>query len=165
MKAIMFLLFITVSHFVNAQDTIQEKADIEKVVQHFRHSIIEKDSALFHGLFHEDPVIWIGVVKDRTQKKILEREPANTKNFFRDNYRSFFKFIMKSGSQEEKFENIKIINDDVIASVAFDYSFWNEKKMTNWGSEYWQLIKVKGHWKIVSVIYSYELTEFYPKPL
>jgi len=35
--------------------------------------------------------------------------------------------------------------------------------MANWGNEYWQLIKVKGQWKIVSVIYSYELTEFYPK--
>jgi len=164
-KTTIILLFLIISHSAVAQDISPEKLDIEKVVQNFRHSIIEKDSALFHGLFHEDPVVWIGVVKDSTQKKILEREPANTKNFSRDNYRSFFKFIMKSGNQEEKFENIKIINDDVIATVTFDYSFWNEKKMTNWGSEYWQLIKTEGKWKIVSVIYSYELTEFYPKPL
>jgi len=161
----MLILFLIVSHFTPAQDISQEKLNIEKVVQHFRHSIIEKDSALFHGLFHDDPVVWIGVVRDKTQKKILAQDPSSTKNFFRDTYRSFFQYILKSGKKEEKFENIKIINDDVIATVTFGYSFWNEKKMTNWGSEYWQLIKVEGQWKIVSVIYSYELTEFYPKPL
>ncbi|WP_431295137.1 hypothetical protein [Pedobacter sp. P26] len=165
MKTIMITLFILLSHFANAQDTTHEKVNIEKVVQHFRQSIIEKDTTLFNLLFHENPVVWIGVVKDRTQKKRLELNPADTTSFFRDSYERFFQYIMKSGKKEEKFGNIKIINDDVIASVTFDYSFWNENAITNWGSEYWQLIKVKGKWKIVSVIYSYELTEFYPKPL
>jgi len=70
-------------------------------------------------------VVWIGVVKDRTQKKILELNPADTTNVFRDTYESFFQYIMKSGKKEEKFGKINIINDDVIASVTFDYSFWN----------------------------------------
>jgi hypothetical protein len=36
------------------------------------------------------------------------------------------------------------VDQDVIASITFDYSFWNENTMTNWGSEYWQLIKGEG---------------------
>ncbi|NTE02203.1 hypothetical protein G6M26_28145 [Agrobacterium tumefaciens] len=165
MKTMMFALIILVPHFVNAQNTTKEKVKIKKVIQNFRQSIIKKDAVLFNQLFHENPVVWIGVVKDRTQKKVLELNPADTTTFFRVTYESFFKYILKSGKTEEKFENIKIINDDVIASVTFNYSFWNEKAMTNWGNEYWQLIKVKGQWKIVSIIYSYELTKFYPKPL
>ncbi|MGQ7856002.1 hypothetical protein ACUN24_17350 [Pedobacter sp. WC2501] len=57
MKTIMITLFIMLSHFVNAQDTTREKVRIEKVVQHFRQSIIEKDSVLFNQLFHENPVV------------------------------------------------------------------------------------------------------------
>lgn len=100
MKTMMFALFILVSHFLNAQDTTQEKVKIEKVIQHFRQSIIEKDTVLFNQLFHENPVVWIGVVKERTQKKVLELNPADTTTFFRDTYESFFKYILKSGKTE-----------------------------------------------------------------
>lgn len=43
----MITLFIMLSHFVNAQDPTREKVRIEKVVQDFRQSIIEKDAVLF----------------------------------------------------------------------------------------------------------------------
>lgn len=69
---------------------------------------------------------------------------------------------MEKGGKEEKFEKIRIINDDVIASVSFNYSFQEENTITNWGSEYWHLIKAEGKWKIVSIIYSYENAKFFP---
>lgn len=71
---------------------------------------------------------------------------------------------MEKGRKEEKFGNIRIINDDVIASVTFDYSFLEENTVTNRGSESWHLIKAEGKWKIVSVIYSYENAKFFPNP-
>jgi hypothetical protein len=43
------------SHFVNAQHTTREKVRIEKVVQDFRQSIIEKDAVLFNKVFHGNP--------------------------------------------------------------------------------------------------------------
>jgi hypothetical protein len=58
------------------------------------------------------------------------------------------------------FENVQIINEDVVSSVIFDYTFWSDKKMKNYGKELWQLIKTDGQWKITSVIFSYELAEF-----
>lgn len=162
MKTISLSIFILMSHFAVAQHFTKEKKEIQRVVWQFRESIIKKDSATFNRLFHENPVVWIGVVKNRSQQKRLEINPANRKNYFKDTYENFFHYIMEKGGKEEKFEKIRIINDDVIASVSFNYSFREENTITNWGSEYWHLIKADGKWKIVSVIYSYENAKFFP---
>ncbi|MGZ3761013.1 MAG: hypothetical protein ACXVJE_18915 [Mucilaginibacter sp.] len=45
-----------------------------------------------------------------------------------------------------------------------DYSFWADQKMTNWGGKYLTLIKRDGKWKITSVIYSLELTDYFKQP-
>ncbi|WP_300685034.1 hypothetical protein [Chryseobacterium sp.] len=63
---------------------------------------------------------------------------------------------MDKGEQEEIFRNISIENNDVIASVIFDYSFLSNRKASNWGKEFWHLAKINGQWKIISVIYSLE---------
>jgi len=36
--------------------------------------------------------------------------------------------------------------------------------MTNWGGKYLSLIKRDGKWKITSVIYSLELTDYFEQP-
>ncbi|SDF91459.1 Putative lumazine-binding [Pedobacter terrae] len=154
-------IFMLMSHFAIAQHFAAEKKEIQCVVSQFKESIIKKDSATFNGLFHENPVVWIGVVKNRSQQKRLEGNSANRKNYFKDTYQNFFHYIMEKGGKEEKFEKIRIINDDVIASVSFNYSFREENTITNWGSEYWHLIKAEGKWKIVSIVYSYESAKFF----
>lgn len=55
-----------------AQDHHQEKIKIKEVVQQFMQSTPTKDSATFNSLFHEQPVLWVGVLTDKTQGKILE---------------------------------------------------------------------------------------------
>ncbi|WP_145860954.1 nuclear transport factor 2 family protein [Pedobacter suwonensis] len=162
MKTISLSIFILMSHFAVAQHFTEEKKEIQRVVWQFKESIIKKDSATFNSLFHENPVVWIGVVKNRSQQKRLEINPSNRKNYFKDTYQNFFHYIMEKGRKEEKFDKIRIVNDDVIASVSFDYSFREENIVTNWGSEYWHLIKADGKWKIVSIIYSYENAKFFP---
>jgi len=162
MKTLSLNIFMLISHFAMAQHFAAEKKEIQHVVWQFKESIIQKDSATFNSLFHENPVVWIGIVKNRSQQKRLEINPSNRKNYFKDTYENFFRYIMEKGGKEEKFEQIRIINDDVIASVSFNYSFREENTMTNWGSEYWQLIKAEGKWKIVSIIYSYENAKFFP---
>ncbi|WP_406826158.1 hypothetical protein [Pedobacter sp. KACC 23697] len=163
MKTLSLSIFILMSHVAVAQHFTKEKTEVKRVIRQFKESIIQKDSASFKSLFHENPVVWIGVVKNRSQQKRLEINPANRKNYFKDTYENFFRYIMEKGDKEEKFEKIRIINDDVIASVSFNYSFLEENAVTNWGSEYWQLIKAEGKWKIVSIIYSYENTKFFPQ--
>ncbi|MEO6851208.1 MAG: hypothetical protein ABI166_11275 [Mucilaginibacter sp.] len=74
--------------------------------------------------------------------------------------RSLFRYK----STEDKFDHIRIIEDGTVASVVMDYSFWADDKMTNWGGKYLSLIKRDGKWKITSVIYSLELTDYFEEP-
>ena len=149
--------------FSTAQEYEKEKTEIKTLIEEFRQDILKKDTVTFLNLFHEDPVNWIGVIKNKSYEKQLEYNPDNTKNYFSGDYRDFAKGLLKKEKKEEIFENIKIINDDVIGSVSFDYSFWLEDKMTNYGKEFWLLVKVAGKWKIASVVYSIEAPEFHKK--
>ncbi|MDQ1162402.1 hypothetical protein QE422_002770 [Chryseobacterium sp. SORGH_AS 447] len=164
MKTISLLITILLSHLATAQYFTKEKAEIENVIQQFKESIVKKDSAAFYGLFHEGPVVMIGIIKNRSPQKRLEADPGNTKNYFSDTYKNFFRYVMEKGRKEEKFRNITITNDDVTGSVTFKYVFLEENILQNWGTEYWQLIKAEGKWKIVSITYSYENAKFFPKP-
>ncbi|MDQ1095849.1 MULTISPECIES: YybH family protein [Chryseobacterium] len=164
MKNIHLLIFMLLSGFATAQNYTTEKKEIETVVRQVKESIIRKDSATFYSLFHENPVVWIGMVKNRSQAKRLEVNPLNIKNDFKDTYENFFRYVLKPGKKEEEFRNIRIINDDVVASVTFDYTFREGQTVTNWGCESWHLIKAAGKWKIVSVIYSIENAKFFPEP-
>jgi hypothetical protein len=126
-------------------------------------SIVKKDSVTFNSLFFKGNVNWIGVIKEKSQAKTIEDNPSIVKNYFTSTYTSFIQSILRDKKSEEKFENIVIQNDDAIASVTFDYSFWSEDSMTNWGNEYWQLVKINGQWKISSVLFSIEISKYYPK--
>ena len=74
--------------------------------------------------------------------------------------RSLFRYK----STEDKFDHIRIIEDGTVASASIDYSFWADNKMTNWGGKYLLLIKRDGKWKITSVIYSLELSNYFEQP-
>lgn len=164
MKTTSFILFILLSfHSASAQETSKDKEEIHQILKSFMQCIIKKDSAAFSNLFFEGNVNWIGVTKERSQARKLQVKPTITTNYFTDTYTSFIRSIIRDIKSEEKFENIVIQNDDAIASVTFDYSFWSEDSMTNWGKEYWQLVKINGKWKISSVIFSIELSKYYPK--
>ncbi|MDQ1089575.1 hypothetical protein [Siphonobacter sp. SORGH_AS_1065] len=146
-----FLLSLTQ---VKAQKFAKEKAEINGIVDQFRTSISKKDSVTFLRLFTPQAFVWIGVMKNQNQfKKVIAKKP-DLKNYFSVGYDTFYKFLGDKGTQEEIFKNVRITNDDVIGSVTFDYEYWNDGKMTNWGKEFWHLIKMDNEWKMVSVIFS-----------
>lgn len=138
----------------------EEKA-ILKQVQTFMECIVSKDSLTFNKLFHDGPVAWTGVFRDSTTAKIRFRDKSFS-NVFNDTPKNFFRGLMKIERVEEKFDHIKIVHDGSIALVSFDYTFWMNGQIYNWGSEYWTMIKKDNVWKITSVIFSMELEMFYP---
>ncbi|WP_042722617.1 nuclear transport factor 2 family protein [Flavobacterium sp. B17] len=161
MKKFSVLFFVIACNVLSAQNIASEKKAVETVVNQFKESIIRKDSSAFYSLFHTEPVSWMGVNRTKTQLKLMKSDPKNSKNYFRDTYQSFFSYILKKEEKKELFENVHIENDDVIGSVTFDYSFWIDNHMKNYGKEFWHLIKTDGKWKIISVVFSYDLAEFY----
>jgi CubicO group peptidase (beta-lactamase class C family) len=153
--------FLTAFTFCQST-TSSEKDQINKVLSDFMESIQTKDSVKFYSLFHESPVAWIGTVKGKTYQDDLKRNPK-AKNYFTGSYKGFFRSILDPNRYEEKFYNTEITEDGHMATVMFDYSFWENDKKINWGKESWGLIKSNTGWKICSVIFSVEYENLNPE--
>ncbi|WP_172277726.1 nuclear transport factor 2 family protein [Chryseobacterium sp. LAM-KRS1] len=158
MKYLIFF-FVLIANFLFAQTN--DEIAIRKVMDDFMTSIKTRDESKFLSLFQE-PVLWTGTYSERTQLKRLEKNPK-AESHFTDDYKTFVKGF-KDDKSEEKFDNIRIIEDGSIASANFDYSFWYDGKMSNWGKEIWTLMKISGIWKITSVTFSMDLTQYFQQP-
>lgn len=137
--------------------------EIKQVLNTFMDCIVKKDSTKFYALFHKDPIVWIGVTKRDSYIEDLKKD-STEKEYFSATYKQFYRSISNAGAHEEKFYNIHIIEDGYVASVNFDYSFWNNQQKQNWGKEIWAMIKINGQWKITSVLFSLEYESIHPEP-
>ncbi|MEO7976094.1 hypothetical protein [Flavobacterium sp.] len=161
----MSILFLAVFPFYGQQKT-DDKKIILAMIDAYSESIIKKDSIMFYSLFNEENVVWCAGYKNRTQAREIELKGKDGvgSNYFSGSYKGFLRGLFKYQAAEDKFDNIKIIEDGTVASLTMDYSFWVDDKMTNWGCKYLNLIKKNGKWKITSVIYSLELTKYFKQP-
>lgn len=133
-----------------------DREKINLILSEFMQCIESKDSSKMYNLFHKGPVTWVGVYKKITQQERIKSDSLAL-NYKIADYKTWFRNVCKPGARREDFQNIQIIEDGSIASVAFDYSFWVNGKKGNWGKEFWHLINDNGTWKIASVIFSIEL--------
>jgi ketosteroid isomerase-like protein len=168
MKKIQLLsiTFLIIAQHCYAQQQTDNKKEITEVINNYSRCVIEKDSTAFYSLFNDGPVTWCAALKERSQAKELEKKGIKSahRNYFTGSYQAFMRSLFRYTSTEDKFDHIQIIEDGTVASVAMDYSFWADNKMTNWGGKYLTLIKRDGKWKITSVIYSLELTDYFEQP-
>ena len=160
---IIFIATFTISFAFGQNKGKTGKDDIKQVINTFMSCLAKKDSIKFYNLFNSDPVVWVGIFKSKTQQDRISKD-STKKNYFISNYKSFYRSISDLGTDEEKFYNIKIDNDESIATVSFDYSFWEKDKKINWGKESWHLVKIKDEWKITSVIFSMDFEKVNPEP-
>jgi hypothetical protein len=163
------LMALTVSLAVQAQpiDRQQSEAQVLLVVESFRSAIIEKDKPRFLALFHGMAIPWLAVNEDGSLAKMRQRDPKTPKAdpIGTPGPDDFIDFVMKSPLPiEEKFSNVRVSTDGLIASVFFDYSFHQGDYKSNWGTEAWQLVNTDQGWKINSVIYSAEINPVPPTP-
>lgn len=160
-----FLIFTLQTSFLPAQPKAGDaEKEITKVMHDFMRAIIDKDSVTFYSLFHTEPVAWVGSYKDKTQATRLQKN-SKAKSYFTDDYKNFIRGIIgDKESTEEKFYNVRMVCDESIASLSFDYSFWFGGKKSNWGKESWGLLKVDGRWKITSVLFSMDFENVNPEP-
>jgi len=152
-------IFFTINVQASNKANTKEIKNIEAVIEAFRVSLINKDKPVFIDLFYNDSVPWLGTVSDETMANTPPPPPKEDRRkrgkVNGGNYLSFIDWIVKTPKEiEEKFWDVKIINDEDIASVHFKYSFHQDDKKTNWGDEAWHLVRTEQGWKIASVIYS-----------
>jgi hypothetical protein len=168
MKTIELLsvLILMITGACYAQQKKEDRNNITDLINTYSKCVIEKDSTVFYGLFNDGPVTWCAALKDKSMEREIQKSGGKSepKSYFSGSYQAFMRSLFRYRSTEDKFDNIQIIEDGTVASVSMDYSFWANNKMTNWGGKYLLLIKRDGKWKITSVIYSIELTDYFDQP-
>ena len=142
----------------------KDRKEILQLIEKYSAAVISRDSATFYELFNNGQVTWAGSLSQRSQDKEIESGKSTSSSaYFMGSYQQFMRGLFKYSSTEDKFDNIQITTDGTVASVTMDYSFWANRKMTNWGGKYLGLIKKEGRWKITSVIYSLDLTKYFKR--
>jgi hypothetical protein len=134
----------------NAEDVTK----IRSVLEEFRQDIIHKDgyaltkrvlnpNVLFHQINNQEEV-------DGARKQNAQFDGVGPSQLD-----GFVKFLATSKDKlEEKFRNVEIRQDGDLGLATFNYDFVINDKVTNSGVEHWQLCKIDGQWKILSVTWT-----------
>lgn len=86
--------------------------------------------------------------------RVKARDPQASK-VTPSNWKKFSEFIGHANKPvEERFYNVRIDTNGAVASVWFDFDFLLDGKVTNRGSESWQMVRAEDGWKISSMLYS-----------
>lgn len=151
------LLVIAASISFTQISVAGDVAEVRKVVENFRTSLIEKNKPLFLSLFLEGNIGWQSVTEDKSLSRVKVKNPKTVKVIIdpKDNYLSFIDWIVEDKKRvEETFSDIKISTDGDVASARFDYAFLYDGRETNHGQEHWLLVRTENGWKIFSVAWS-----------
>lgn len=129
-------------------------AAIQKVVEQFKAAIVARDGKSLASLFLQDHDSWLSVADEAAWAKAKARNPQAPK-VFRSSWKEFADMIRDADKPvEERFYNVRIDTNGIVASVWFDFDFLVDGKVTNRGSESWQMVRAEDGWKIGSMLYS-----------
>lgn len=138
----------------DASDAPTAQAQIEQVVEQFQAAIIAHDKTALEGMFVAEGGSWFEVLGEDAYRQIKAKKPELSR-VHADNFHRFAAFVGDSKQQvEENFSNVHIQTDGAIASVYFDFSFLMDGKVSNVGSETWQMVNTDKGWKISAMAYS-----------
>jgi hypothetical protein len=129
-------------------------AAINQVVEQFKGAIVAHDGDALASLFLQDHDSWLSVADEATFSAARARNPAAPK-VTPSTFKEFAAFIKNSPkSIEERFYRVRIDTNGAVGSVWFDFDFLIDGKVTNRGSESWQMVRAPDGWKISSMLYS-----------
>ncbi|MFL6709876.1 MAG: nuclear transport factor 2 family protein [Massilia sp.] len=129
-------------------------AQIQTIVEQFKAAIIAHDGKTIGSLFVQDHDSWLSVADEAKWAKVKPLNP-NARKVFPSSWKKFAEFIQNDPkSVEERFYNVRIDTNGAVASVWFDFDFLVDGKVSNRGSESWQMVRAEDGWKISSMLYS-----------
>ena len=127
---------------------------IHAIVEQFKAAIIARDGKTLGKLFVQDHDSWLSVADEAKWAKVKALNPQAPK-VFPSSWKEFSEFIQNADKPvEERFYNVRIDTNGAVAAVWFDFDFLIDGKVTNRGSESWQMVRAEEGWKISSMLYS-----------
>ena len=133
-------------------------AEVQHLVESFKHAILTKDGDAMRGMFLPGGS-WFRVL-DRTSLSAVRAKKPESKQLNPGTYEDFAKFLGTSpATLEETFDNVRIETDGTVGTVWFDYRFIKDGKQSNHGVETWQVVRESDGWKISAMLYSVVLDD------
>ena len=127
---------------------------IRGVLEEFRQDISHKDGYAITKVLLNPDVLFHHINKQE-EVDSARKQNAQFDGVGPSQLDGFVKFLATSKDKlEEKFYNIEIRQDGDLGLVTFNYDFVINDKISNSGIEHWQLCKIDGQWKILSVTWT-----------
>jgi hypothetical protein len=127
---------------------------IRGVLEEFRLDIIHKDGSAITKLVL-NPNVLFSEIDDQKAVDSARKSNAQFDGIGPSQLDGFATFLSTSKDKlEEKFHNIEIRQDGPLGLATFNYDFVINDKVTNSGLEVWQLRKIDGQWKILSLTWT-----------
>ncbi len=127
---------------------------IRSVLEEFRQDIIHKDGYALTKLVL-NPDVLFHHINNQEEVDSARKYNAQFDGIGPSQLDGFAKLLATSKDKlEEKFHNIEIRQDGDLGLVTFNYDFVINDKVTNSGVEHWQVRKIDGQWKILSVTWT-----------
>lgn len=129
---------------------------IERVTVDFRTALKTRNGKLLSGLLLNDQILFTSPRSPAGVRKQRDESNVHADGVGRGGAQEFIRFVATSKLPiEERFYNIKIVQDGHVAWVSFDFDFLEDGKIENHGVEVWQMLKGADEtWKILSVVWS-----------
>ena len=157
LSLVLALCLVSPAHAADSPAAGARAADvaaIQKVVEQFKAAIIARDGKTLSSLFLQDHNSWLSVADEAQWAKVKALNPQARK-VLPSSWKKFCEFIQDANKPvEEHFYNVRIDTNGAVASVWFDFDFLVEDKVSNRGSESWQMVRAEDGWKISSMLYS-----------
>ena len=148
------LLAVTLAASLAAPARAADTDAIRQVVQRFQSAIVARDGKTLGSLFVQDGGSWVSVLDDAEYAAAKARNPA-AKKLMASTWQKFADFVQHGAKPvEERVCDVRFDTNGTVASVWFDFDFLVDGKVTNRGSETWQLVRTGDGWKIQAMLYS-----------
>lgn len=129
------------------------RAEVQQLVEKFRHAIHMKDGEAMRGMFLSGGSGFR--VLDRTSLAAVRAKNPEARQFNPWSYEEFAKSLgTNPAALEETFDNVRIETDATVGMVWFDYRFIKDGKQSNHGVETWQVVRESDGWKISAMLFS-----------
>ena len=136
------------------QSNADDLTHIRGVLEAFRQDIVRKDAYALTKLMLNANVLFHSI-DDQKAVDNARKHNAQFDGIGPSQLDGFVNFLSTSkDTLEERFHNIEIRQDGDLGLVTCNYEFVINDKVTNAGVEHWQVRKIDGQWKILSVTWT-----------
>ena len=139
---------------IEFKSNADDLAKIRSVLEEFRQDIIRKDGYALTKLVL-NPDVLFHHINNQEEVDGARKQNAQFDGIGPSQLDGIAKLLATSKDKlEEKFRNVEIRQDGDLGLVTFNYDFVINDKVHHSGLEIWQLCKIDGQWKILSVTWT-----------